>query len=598
MADIMKELSAVQKTFQVKQLFSATQTPPTASSLGRPGIIASMLTSFPSDAYCVAVKDKYEMYWESFIRVLSRKSMDKSCFELWSARQEGVFSLPPSVKESVIPQLLSTMALTARLLNRSFPEADRVSEEHIAKSAHSIQRWVDDLKGKEKLNIEGLKVQVLLLLVNQGNLASPAELWRQSGSVVRNAMVMGLHHDPEEYAEFSPFEKEQRRKLWTSIVELDIQFSLATGMPAAIRSNDFSLRSLLNIDDRDLTEEMNTYPPEKPLHEWTDSIAQIALSQTMKERLDASNILGGTIDLEQDAAAMLVRAAALERHLHLLPTAIRIDTASGLSPDKSPGRLFAKIMLDVFIRRPSLHLYRTITLSPLSHRYPEARRAAVKSSIAILSHLDALDPTVADLSTIKDRDLLNQFHIMCKNDILQAAIMLCVEIQRFSLGSADMHGDIRVVQDEVPWTKHSLTRIVENTLSSFIQRLGELGSDLKDILPLSIVLQSVRSNGTREEKRDLMRIGAERIVNACRKLNPEKKSYTPLSSTISRSNNTDQISDIVSFFSPSLNMQDLTTESHQHVPCHQFSTGPQTQIIIPHAVKLKGNRFYLVTRSW
>lgn len=88
--------------------------------------------------------------------------------------------------------------------------------------------------------------------------------------------------------------------------------------------------------------------------------------------------------------------------------------------------------------------------------------------------------------------------------------MLCIEIKRFSDYPS------QPPSSEVPWTKHSLTRIVENTLSSLIQHLSEFSSDLKDVLPLSIVLQSVRSNGSPADKRQMMITGADRILQACR----------------------------------------------------------------------------------
>jgi hypothetical protein len=87
-------------------------------------------------------------------------------------------------------------------------------------------------------------------------------------------------------------------------------------------------------------------------------------------------------------------------------------------------------MLDLFIRRPSLAIYRTVALSPQRNSYPEARKGAIRSSTELLSHLDVLDPTVADLNVIKDRDLLNLFYVLCKNDIIQSAHFLCYEIQK------------------------------------------------------------------------------------------------------------------------------------------------------------------------
>ena len=503
MADMMAEMSAIQKGFQA----SKSHLLPTCPSLGSPGLVTSLLNSFPKEPqFYPVITDMYFRYWESLFRINYRVTWNKICCGICSETSDGVFSLPPNVKESVVPQLAAMMALSARLSNKSLSEAVRTSEEQIARWTYLIDKYLDDLKGKERITLATLRTETLLLLLHKNNLSSPLDLWQRSGNLVRSAMAMGLHRDPESIVGFSIFEKEQRRKLWRSIIELDIQCSLATGMPAAIRSSDFKSRDLLNVDDNDWTEDMTEYPPEKTPDQWTDSIAQIALGASLRDRLDAANILGGPIDIEQDASALVVRASTLERYLHLLPPSIKSISTSG-NNENSAGKLFTKIMLDVFIRRPSLALYRTVSLSPISNRYPAARKAAVQSSIAMLSHIDALDPTVADLRVIKDRDLLNHFHVHCKNDIIQAAIMLCIEIRRCSSASRDSNANLET-QEEVPWTKHSLTRIVENTLNSLIQRLGEFGSDLKDILPLSIVLQCARSDETIEERRELMRRGA------------------------------------------------------------------------------------------
>jgi len=183
-----------------------------------------------------------------------------------------------------------------------------------------------------------------------------------------------------------------------------------------------------------------------------------------------------------------------------------------------------KSMLDVQLRRPTLYIYQHIMLSEHSRQYPEAHKGALRSAIAILSHLDALDPEVADPNTIKSRDQLNLFHVLCKKDIIQAALILCLEIQSFSLssqaGQQDTDGGQGLRDELLPWTKTSLTRIVENTLNSLLQRLGEFGSDLKDILPLSVVLQSARSDGSPEDKKLLMRKGTERVLKACREAVP------------------------------------------------------------------------------
>lgn len=327
------------------------------------------------------------------------------------------------------------------------------------------------------------------------------------------AMIIGLHRDPEDLLEMSIFEKIQRRKLWQTIVELDLQFSLAAGLPPAIQSSDFYLvDGLDNVDDQDITEDMTDYPLSHPSNQYTDSLPQIILARSMRKRLDIANVLSRNVNLERDAGQFIALAKNLESEVHfhlqiVLPQRTRRHT------------LFASLMLDVFVRRFSLALYRTVAMSEQGSRFPEARRGALRSSVAILSHLDALDPTVADLGDIKSKDYLNLFHLICKDDIAQSSLLVCYEIRSFN--SPDRDVGIGMLDDSAPWTKHSLTRIVENTLNSHLQRLGEFGTDLKAILPLSIVLQSVRSDGTPEGKREMMIRGTERVLFACRKSKPD-----------------------------------------------------------------------------
>jgi len=516
MASIMNELSIFQRSSHPKA--PKVQTPP---PLDRASLITEMLNSLPSETFCSMTEALYFTAWESILRVMPYRCFWGELLELCGHLKEQPGVLPPGIRESLIPQALAVTALGSRLSDHKFT-SERLSDEQTSRYCDMIHRWLDSLHGKERLNIQTLRTQLLLLLLHQANLLPASDLWKESGNVVRSAMILGLHHDPEDCEDFSKLEKEHRRKLWRTVVELDIQFSLATGMPAAIRSSDLNLRPLRNVDDYDLKDDMEQYPDDKRPHIWTHALPQIALGASIKERLDAANRIGGNVNFERDVEKLLDLARHLERQLYSLPTQFRSDTPPGRNNDKAPYKLWTKIMLDVYIRRPSLSVYRAIALSDQVGRYPEARKAAVRSSIAILSHLDALDPTVADLNTIKTKDWLNLFHILYQNDIIQSALMLCFEIRSFNSSSdkSALEQPRRIPDDSVAWTKHNLTRIVENTLNSLIQRLGQFGSDLKDVLPLSIVLQSVRSDGMPEEKRELMIKGTERILKACREVLP------------------------------------------------------------------------------
>jgi hypothetical protein len=75
----------------------------------------------------------------------------------------------------------------------------------------------------------------------------------------------------------------------------------------------------------------------------------------------------------------------------------------------------------------------------------------------------------------------------------------------------------------VDWVQSrvSFTRVVENTVKSLLDRIGGFGCDLKDILPLCVALCSVRCDGDAEERKKLMKRGAERVRDACRVVRPD-----------------------------------------------------------------------------
>jgi hypothetical protein len=527
LSGMIRELAAYQNAFQPKHK------PHHVIPHDRDELMTEMMKTLPSGFLFGILQAKYISNWETIWRVLHIGTFMKECDQVTQVRESGSFTLPPHIRDSIVPQILAMLSTASRLHdpNDRGSTTERISDEQISRNLQMVQAWLDGLHGKALLNIHTLQTRTLLLLARQANLATPSELWVESGNLVRSAMIMGLHQDPEPWNAISKFNKEQRRKLWLTIAELDLQFSLGAGMPSALSANSFNIRELVNVDDHDLTEDMTEYPPSKPLTVWTHALPQIALAASLKDRLDVINTLGGNLSLERDAPRLLQQASVLEKALLSLPTQFRSSTRAGNTSNTRLYRLFTSITIDLSLRRPLMILYRIISLSSLSPRYPEARKGALRHALAILSHLDALDPSVADLSIVKSREYLNLLHVLRKDDILQAVVVLCHEIKLYNSSTHhssasetpnphDPAAEGEGMQEEFP-QQYSLTRVVENTLSGFLQRLGEWGGEVRDVVPVSVVLQAVRGEGSQEEKRRAMRRGAERVLDACRRVRPE-----------------------------------------------------------------------------
>lgn len=518
----MQELSASQKALLSKQqeLDAFQYLPQDHKQLAE-----QMLHALPTGSLFRMLHARYVSNWETAKRVLHIGTFVKDCDDVYAAKCSSSGQLPSHIGAWVLPQILTVVSIASRLDDQNDRDkpSERVSELQITNNIELVKNWLDMQRGESNVCIHTLQTRTLLLLLQELNLVEPQELWTQSGMLIRQAMCMGLHQDPEEYSEISIFDKDIRRKLWTTIVELDVQFSLASGTPGAIMPSHLNLRETVNIDDDELTEDLQNYPTSKSYNSWTNAMPHIALSASLGDRLIVTNLLGGALNLGDDIPLLLSHAKVLEQALRSLPQQFRASTREGNENNKHISRLFTSISLDMLIHRPLLALYRTIALSSHAANHSQARKGALRSSLTILSHLDALDPIVADLTIVKSGNYFNLFHILYHSDIMQAALLLCHEIRVMNSTSGLLPSTASIISredessdDAFPQTKHSLTRVVDATLTSLISRLGDFGSNLKDILILSVVLQSVRAEGTSEEMREVMKRGAERVLFACR----------------------------------------------------------------------------------
>lgn len=235
--------------------------------------------------------------------------------------------------------------------------------------------------------------------------------------------------------------------------------------------------------------------------------------------------LANNISAKPDYKAFLKIGAKLEALLRGLPPVIKFDFASS-SGSEGPGRLIGRLILDLFIRRLLVCLYRPFALAASEDEtFLEGRRACIRTCLMLLCRQDSFDPSNTDLTLITTEKYWDVYNVLLRTDILQAALTICLEIK--AMGEGSLHGND--VQEQLPsygsvwqkspsmaWTKASLIKAVENTLNSLLRRIGEPGTDLRDPLALSMVLQAARADETQESTDDLMRAGANTVLKTCR----------------------------------------------------------------------------------
>jgi hypothetical protein len=440
--------------------------------------MSSLLELLPSQDACGEAVSSYFRSFEKCMRILHRPSFMAE-YERFSATEES----QRKEFQSFIPQLAAIVAIIQCW--DAISSAGDEREQNASVLCDRVQEWLDRLKGRKQLTLATLRTRTLLILAQQVRGIQADEIWRATGTLLRSAMVAGLHRDPSEFPDIQIFEGELRRRLWMTILEMDFEASLVYGMPIMLRKSDFTCKVPANVDDIDLVDDMTKLSLSKNLDESTDSSFQVALAKSLSLRLQAVN---ESISRLEDALACF---HALERYIQDLP--------SNMKPgQRDSGQIFAIVMLHIYIRRVLSNLYR----SPVSLMTPESLSTGMQSSLSILSYQKTFDPESAGSDDDQCEKYWDLFHVLFKSDIMQAALDVCLYAQ---------------ATDLVSWTKASLLLAIDETVGCLMRRISRKGSDIKDVHRLSVSFQLLKAQIMQADGEEMMKQGSYDVLLACRR---------------------------------------------------------------------------------
>lgn len=490
------------------------------SSQESAAILSKLREFLPGKPVCDRLLKIYTENFEKSSRILHVPSFLRLYSQFWTSPDDKIFQ-----NSSFLPQLTTILAICYKFLdsNSGFDDDQKTYLEMA--SLELVAAWIDTISRKQAIDISTLQTETLLLLARQLQLLSPDKLWCATGALVRSAMVMGLHLRPAEFKKISPFHAELRRRIWVTIVQMDLQASMAASMPSIVPDIDFNQLAPANLNDADFDESTTELPPSKPLYEWTDSLAQVTLAMSLTQQLKVVSLIRD-ISPVMDLTEVVREGRKLEEILRRVPAPLKLDGTL----QRSPSHLLDCVLLDIYLRRPFLNLYRLLLWEERQDdpSFREMQQICLESSVAILSYQDYFDPSVADLDLLSTNLYWTMFQICCKNDVLAAVLSVCQYIKTSTSGYQSNMPSPGLTPNQFPtslpsppatstqFSKARLTRIVESTLEGFTKRVGEFGSDLKDVLILSVVMQSVRANGTSDLKENLMYEGAKKALSTCR----------------------------------------------------------------------------------
>ncbi|KAJ8133236.1 hypothetical protein O1611_g386 [Lasiodiplodia mahajangana] len=471
-----------------------------------------MADVLPSKAACDHLVQFYMHRSETLYRVLHIPSFMSQYNQYWEGNQQADYFLP---------QLLSILCIGYRFFwaSKGQFQTDREGI-HMPTACALVRTWLDSLRGKQLVEFSSLQTEVLALLAQRVLNSQNHETWQHLGLLVRMAMTMGLHRDPSEFSrEILPFWAEQRRKLWTTILELDIHMSMQCNLPSCIREGDFTCRPPRNLNDDELYPNMIELPPSKPIEVDTNSRIQVFAANTMKARFKVVDLIN-RIDALQDYQQILDIGNELEQALEDIRYVVPQRHSN--DPNGVLHQWVTRVTLDMNCRRPLLALYRPFALSS-ADAPQQIMTGYLKSCMILLSYLDDLDPLIPDYPQI-----WHMHHLILRQDIMHASFGVCYYMKQIQSSvvsiqepenrkSSSGPGPVEAActaasRSSMLLSLPRLRETVEKVIDTMIKRISEIGTDVKDLVSLTIVFYTYQGE-THEPKKEVKQ-ALQRIVDA------------------------------------------------------------------------------------
>lgn len=200
---------------------------------------------------------------------------------------ERYWQNPSAANMSFVIQLQLCMALGATIHDEIF--SMRAMAMHWV---YEAQLWLMLPPEKSKMTITGIQILCLLVMAKSCCGVGQDLTWVTMGSLVRMAMYMGLHRDPKRLGKMTMYRAEIRRRLWATILELNLQCAFEAGGSPLLQNTDYDTEPPANLNDDQLVDENDGealcgQPSDIP----TQSSVQLAILKSLPLRLNLIRLI-------------------------------------------------------------------------------------------------------------------------------------------------------------------------------------------------------------------------------------------------------------------------------------------------------------------
>jgi len=423
---------------------------------------------------------------------------------------------PQKPDMAFVAQLLAVLAAGSCFHVAMEPEARETYPPPAMKWIMGVQSYISCAFVSPDIDLRMIQTQALLLIARLGVANDGDVSWASSGYLIRSAMTMGLHRDPTRFRKggSSPFWHEMRRRLWATIVELDLKISLDRGVTPSVDLDECDCDAPSNWDDAQLLEVMEYSPNPPSTATYTRNFYQTLLAKSLPLRYRiAKRINALKFDLSYDDALRMG-----EEMLRFMKHAASLFEDNALNFTYHAARhQFAQSIHMFIMRKFLLALHRPFSLSVvLLPKCSYSRKICLEGALEILSLMGlpsapaAVYPHITQLGSGMFRD-----------EIFHAAVTVCVELslqaQEMGQPGSAMDGmNSSVLMSMVQSQQSVMLQGVERTLHDLGRRIRATGTGSKPYFFLSLILASVKSRIKGEDPLSQVEAVSKKAVRVCR----------------------------------------------------------------------------------
>lgn len=374
---------------------------------GRDGVILvndnELISMLPEREVTDQIVRIYIENLETTYRVLHLPSFWSEYNALWEAPHQ---TMPAFV--ALILLMLATSNCMGENTSILFRGDSSLKRETATMWVDKVDTWLQS-QSQKHVSLTYFQIHCLSFIAKQMNSIKRKRLWMSVGNLLRLAMSTGLHrnaqivnswHAPQQGKKISVFDQEMRRRIWTTVSELELQAALERGMPTMLRDLVEDCGSPLNIDDEGFDQTSEQLPNSRPSEQFTRSSYQHLSRSSWSLRLELVSSINSS-NSQMSYGDVLLYDRKIMQRLGDIP---HLNDQEGLVP---------RILLQLQLQQLLLYLHR-----PYARDEPRGSRRDYSAVVHLKSAMVILD--LHEQLKKVGRNYLCLF----RNDTLRAALSI------------------------------------------------------------------------------------------------------------------------------------------------------------------------------